>query len=34
MIEIIEMNEAQEQLYTHFRDAAADWDGTNPVREG
>jgi hypothetical protein len=34
MIEIIEMNETQDQMYAHFRNAAANWDGTNPVREG
>jgi Glyoxalase/Bleomycin resistance protein/Dioxygenase superfamily len=34
MIEIIEMNEGQEAMYARFREAAAAWDGTDPVREG
>jgi hypothetical protein len=34
MIEIIEMNEGQEAMYARFRQAAAAWDGTDPVREG
>ena len=34
MIEILEMNEIQEQLYTGFYRAAAAWDGTDPIREG
>jgi hypothetical protein len=34
MIELIEMNVQQEDMYTAFRNAALDWDGTDPVREG
>jgi hypothetical protein len=34
MIEILEMNEAQEALYEGFHRAAATWDGTDPIREG
>jgi hypothetical protein len=34
MIELIEMTEGQERMYTMFRDAALAWDGTDPVREG
>lgn len=34
MIELIEMTEGQEAMYARFRDAAAAWDGTDPVREG
>jgi Glyoxalase/Bleomycin resistance protein/Dioxygenase superfamily len=34
MIELIEMNAQQESMYAAFRDAAAGWDGTRPVREG
>jgi hypothetical protein len=33
-IEIIEMNEAMQRMYATFRDAAASWDGNNPVRLG
>jgi Glyoxalase/Bleomycin resistance protein/Dioxygenase superfamily len=34
MIELIEMNSEQEAMYVRFREAAADWDGADPVREG
>ena len=33
-IEIIEMNDAMQQMYAMFRDEAASWDGTNPIRLG
>lgn len=34
MIELIEMNDVQEQMYERFHRAAADWDGGDPIREG
>jgi hypothetical protein len=34
MIEIVEMNDEQEAMYAMFRDAAATWDGSDPVRVG
>lgn len=34
MIEILEMNEIQQQLYDGFYRASVDWDGTEPVRIG
>jgi len=34
MIELIEMNSQQEAMYARFIEAAATWDGTDPVREG
>lgn len=34
MIELIEMNDAQEALYEGFYRAAVDWDGEDPIREG
>jgi Glyoxalase/Bleomycin resistance protein/Dioxygenase superfamily len=33
MIELIEMSSEQEAMYVRFREAAADWDGADPVRE-
>jgi hypothetical protein len=33
-IEVIEMNDAMQQMYAMFRDEAAGWDGTNPIRLG
>ncbi len=32
MTEFIEMNDEQEAMYARFRAAAANWDGTDPVR--
>lgn len=34
MIELIEMNDVQEQMYARFHYAAASWDGSDPIREG
>ncbi|OLM31168.1 hypothetical protein Ae717Ps2_2063c [Pseudonocardia sp. Ae717_Ps2] len=34
MVEIVEMNEAQERVYTDIHLASVGWDGTDPVREG
>jgi hypothetical protein len=34
MIEILEMNQIQRELYDGFYRAALDWDGTDPVRIG
>ena len=33
-IEIIEMNDAMQQMYTMFHDEALTWDGTDPIRLG
>jgi hypothetical protein len=34
MIELIEMNDQQDDMYARFSAAAAAWDGTDPIREG
>ena len=34
MIELIEMNAQQEEMYAAFHAAALNWDGTDPIREG
>lgn len=34
MIELVEMNDVQEQMYARFHQAATDWDGNDPIREG
>jgi hypothetical protein len=34
MIEVLEMNDAQRALYARFHQAALEWDGTDPIREG
>ena len=34
MVEIVELNEAQERVYTAIHLASLDWDGTDPIREG
>jgi hypothetical protein len=34
MLEIVEHTDAQEQVYTRIYDAARDWDGADPIREG
>ena len=34
MIELIEMNAQQEEMYAAFRAAALNWDGADPMREG
>jgi hypothetical protein len=34
MVEIVEMNEAQERAYTRIHLASLDWDGADPIREG
>lgn len=33
MIELIEINDPVEDLFSQIREASIDWDGTNPVRE-
>jgi hypothetical protein len=34
MIELVEHTDAQERVYTTIYEAAIDWDGRNPIREG
>jgi Glyoxalase/Bleomycin resistance protein/Dioxygenase superfamily len=34
MIELIEVNDAQERLYTEMYAAALGWDGSDPIRRG
>lgn len=34
MIELLEMNGAQRELYAGFHRASVGWDGGDPVREG
>ncbi len=33
MVEIIDMKPAMVELFAMIRDAARDWDGSDPVRE-
>ncbi len=33
MIELIEMNEATEKLFTGFYQASIGWDGRDPIRK-